>query len=57
MTDGRLVVTGDGDPDDWWRAAASAAWEHLDETGEAADVAGLDAPRANAGEREGSLGP
>lgn len=29
---------------DWWRAAAVAAWDHLDRTGEAADVAGSTPP-------------
>ncbi|GAB4004375.1 HAD-IIA family hydrolase [Nocardioides ultimimeridianus] len=42
--DGRLVVEGDGDGDDWWRAVAAAAWAHLDRVGDAADVAGLGIP-------------
>ena len=29
----RLAVTGDGDPDNWWRVAAVAAWAHRDRTG------------------------
>ncbi|MET0525518.1 MAG: HAD-IIA family hydrolase [Nocardioides sp.] len=44
VADGRLEVSGDGDPDDWWRAVASAAWDHLDRGGEPADVTGLAAP-------------
>jgi HAD superfamily hydrolase (TIGR01450 family) len=33
------------DPDgDWWRAVVAAAWEHLDATGEPADVTDLDPP-------------
>ncbi|WP_193605624.1 HAD-IIA family hydrolase [Nocardioides dongkuii] len=36
---GRLVVEGDGAPDDWWRAVAVAAWDHLDRTGEVLDTA------------------
>jgi HAD superfamily hydrolase (TIGR01450 family) len=35
---GALVVTGDGGLDDWWRALACAAWDHLDTTGEPAAV-------------------
>lgn len=34
VTDGVLVVTGEGSADDRWRVVASAAWAHLDETGE-----------------------
>jgi len=35
----------DGDRDgDWWRAVASAAWEHLDMAGEPADASGLVGP-------------
>ena len=30
---GALGCTGDGAPDDWWRAVAVAAWAHLDRTG------------------------
>ena len=33
-----------GSADDWWRAAACAAWAHLDETGEPADIEGLEPP-------------
>ncbi|MGZ5401276.1 MAG: HAD-IIA family hydrolase, partial [Nocardioides sp.] len=29
--DGALEVAGDGEPGDWWRAVAAAAWEHLDQ--------------------------
>ena len=31
VEDGRLLVDGDGDPGDWWRVVAAAAWRHLDE--------------------------
>jgi glycerol 3-phosphatase-2 len=34
VRDGELRVTGQGSVDDWWRAAATSAWAHLDETGE-----------------------
>ncbi|MEI2713250.1 MAG: HAD-IIA family hydrolase [Nocardioides sp.] len=36
VTQGRLVVTGRGAADDWWRAAAEAGWAHLDASGEPA---------------------
>ena len=41
LGDGRLDVTGQGAPSDWWRTVAAAAWHHLDETGEPADTAHL----------------
>ncbi len=48
VEDGRLRVTGDaggsGDADTWWQVVATAAWRHLDTTGDTADVAGLSAP-------------
>lgn len=39
--DGRLVVTGDGREDDWWRVAAVSAWQHLDATGRVPDITGV----------------
>ncbi len=33
----RLACVGEGAPDDWWRAVAVAAWDHLDATGRAVD--------------------
>jgi len=42
---GRLVVSGDGDPADWWRVVACAAWAHLDDAGEPVDVADVSVPR------------
>ena len=47
--DGRVVVEGAGSPDDWWRAVASVAWTHLDETGSVADHAELVPPEAGPG--------
>lgn len=49
VTDGSLGVEGEGTDADWWRAAAVAAWAHLDRTG---DPAGLDnaKPPADPGE-------
>jgi glycerol 3-phosphatase-2 len=50
---GALAVSrsapGDGAPggievDDWWRVVAAAAWSHLDETGEPAEVSRLTVP-------------
>jgi glycerol 3-phosphatase-2 len=41
---GRVVVDGSGSPDAWWTVVAAAGWEHLDETGEAADVSDLATP-------------
>jgi HAD superfamily hydrolase (TIGR01450 family) len=35
---GRLVVSGEGAPGDWWRVCAVAGWRHLDASGEPADV-------------------
>ena len=43
---GRLAVTGEGDPGDWWRAVVTSAWAHLDEHGEPADTSGLTVPAA-----------
>ncbi len=34
VRDGRLEVSGSGDPGDWWRVVACAGWQHLDEHGE-----------------------
>lgn len=44
VASGALAVVGDGEPADWWRATAAAAWEHLDDSGEPADTAGLVPP-------------
>lgn len=44
VVDGALRVDGSGEPDDWWRVAAVAAWRHLDDTGEAASTDGLRLP-------------
>jgi glycerol-1-phosphatase len=43
----RLVVTGVGTPDDWWRASAVTAWQHLDRAGVPAEVAGVVPPDAD----------
>jgi glycerol-1-phosphatase len=34
VSDDALEVTGAGEPDDWWRVVAVAAWRHLDAHGE-----------------------
>jgi ribonucleotide monophosphatase NagD (HAD superfamily) len=44
VTAGLLVVEGSGGTDAWWAVVAAAAWAHLDETGETADVSGLSTP-------------
>jgi HAD superfamily hydrolase (TIGR01450 family) len=41
---GRLVVSGSGVVDDWWRVVAVAGWRHLDEFGAPASVADLVPP-------------
>ena len=41
---GRLSISGEGSPADWWRIVASAAWCHLDETGDVVDVGDVRAP-------------
>lgn len=41
---GTLRVRGEGDPDDWWRVAAVAAWGHLDEAEEPVDTTGATPP-------------
>jgi glycerol-1-phosphatase len=41
---GVLRVGGVGEPDDWWRAAAVAAWRHLDSTGGPVDTSEVQAP-------------
>lgn len=40
----RVVVDGDGAEDDWWRAVACAAWDHLDRTGAVVGVDDLVPP-------------
>lgn len=42
---GRLVLEGAGDAEDWWRAAAVAAWAHADRTGAHVATEGLAPPR------------
>ena len=49
VNDGRVAVAGAGSPDAWWRAVASVAWTHLDETGSVADHADLVPPEAGPG--------
>lgn len=44
VSDGRLVVEGQGSDDDWWRVAATACWRHLDDTGTPADVSDTSPP-------------
>lgn len=46
VTGGGLDITGDGDPSDWWRAVAVAAWDRLDRSGEPVDTSALRPPVA-----------
>lgn len=41
---GVLTVSGEGEPDAWWRAVAVAGWRHLDTTGDAPDVSQVRPP-------------
>jgi glycerol 3-phosphatase-2 len=42
--EGALRLRGDGSVADWWRAAACAAWDHLDTSGEVVDTGGVVPP-------------
>ncbi len=42
---------GPGDPADWWRVAAAAAWEHLDRTGTPVETAAAHVPGDGRGAR------
>lgn len=42
---GRLSVTGDGSPVDWWRVVAVASWGHLDTNGQPVATDGVQPPR------------
>ena len=44
VSDGGLVVDGAGEPDDWWRVVAVAAWRHLDDTGQPVATDGVAEP-------------
>ena len=44
VSDDTLQVTGEGDPADWWRVVAEAAWRHLDETGQPVGTDGVTPP-------------
>jgi HAD superfamily hydrolase (TIGR01450 family) len=51
VVDGTVRVSGDGDgPDAWWQVVATAAWRHLDTTGDVAGVADLTPPSSVAAE-------
>ena len=55
VSEGRLEVSGEGSADDWWRAVACAAWDHLDRAGSAADVTSVAVPDAGDGPDRGNL--
>jgi len=42
---GSLRVEGTGKHEDWWRVVATAAWGHLDDTGQRVDTSGIEVPR------------
>ncbi|MDQ6935964.1 MAG: HAD-IIA family hydrolase [Actinomycetota bacterium] len=44
VDDGRLVVTGSGSDQDWWRVVAATSWTHLDHTGSPVETENLQAP-------------
>lgn len=44
VTDGVLTIDGAGTDADWWRVAATAGWQHLDESSEVVDVSHLRVP-------------
>jgi len=46
VADGRLTTAGTGDPSDWWRCVAAAAWSALDDAGTVVDVSGVRPPEA-----------
>ena len=41
---GELVVSGQGEVDDWWRVVAVTAWRHLDDTGQPVGTDGVALP-------------
>jgi HAD superfamily hydrolase (TIGR01450 family) len=45
VRDGRIVVDGGGEADDWWRALAVTAWAHADSCGSHVATDGLEPPR------------
>jgi hypothetical protein len=50
----RVVVSGDGERDDWWRAVAAGAWDHYDRCGQHVDIEGLRPPRSPRSMSEGA---
>ncbi len=44
VSGGELLIEGSGTALDWWRCVATTAWDHLDSTGVAVDVARLTPP-------------
>ncbi len=44
VADGALRVDGSGEPDDWWRVVAVAAWRHLDDAGGPVETSGVEPP-------------
>lgn len=48
VSDGRLVVAGDGGADDWWAVVACAGWSHVDGGGGVPDTTQLVPPLTGA---------
>lgn len=48
VSEGNLEADGSGAAADWWRAVASAAWRHLDQSGTPAEHGRLDPPQPDA---------
>jgi len=46
VAEGALRVSGQGDASTWWRAVATVAWTHLDETGAVVEIGDLVPPTA-----------
>ena len=46
---GRMAVSGDGSPGDWWRVVAAAAWAWTDGRAGQVDTTGLEPPSPSAG--------
>jgi len=44
-SDGRLSIEGDGAGSAWWQVVAAAGWDHLDQTGDAVSIEGVEPPR------------
>lgn len=55
VVDGALSLDGEGGSSDWWRVVATAAWRHLDESGEPVTFDRLTPPEPETGRATSSL--